>query len=102
MQQCPNRVAVGLAEGAGIDVNQILDLLVRNAAVERAAFCSDLSIRLAAGGPTGVKATLEVLVGAEQCAVRGSPQVCDMTPGRDHPTADLSIGEPPAYLRARS
>jgi len=41
--------------------------------------------------PTDVKAILEVLLKAEQCAVRGYTRVCNMTVGKDHRTYDLSL-----------
>jgi ferritin-like protein len=41
--------------------------------------------------PTNVNAMLEVLLKAEQCAVRGYTQICDMTCGKDHRTYDLSL-----------
>ena len=53
-------VAIELAEKAGIKIDQLVDLLVRNAA-------------------------------AEQCAVRGYTQVCNMTAGKDHRTYDLAL-----------
>jgi len=34
---------------------------------------------------------LEVLLKAEQCAVRGYTNVCDMTLGKDHRTYDLAL-----------
>ncbi len=41
--------------------------------------------------PTDIKAMIEVLLKAEQCAVRGYTQVCNMTFGKDHRTYDLSL-----------
>ncbi len=41
--------------------------------------------------PTDVMAILEVLVGAERCAVRGYTHLCDMTAGKDHRTYDLVL-----------
>ena len=43
------------------------------------------------GDPTDIKAMLQVLVGAERCAVRGYTQICNMTFGKDHRTYDLSL-----------
>jgi ferritin-like protein len=40
--------------------------------------------------PTDVRDILEVLVGAERCAVRGYTQICNMTAGKDHRTYDLA------------
>jgi ferritin-like protein len=41
--------------------------------------------------PKDIKAMLEVLVKAEQCAVRGYTKICDLTFGKDHRTYDLSL-----------
>jgi ferritin-like protein len=41
--------------------------------------------------PKDINAMLEVLLKAEQCAVRGYTQICDMTCGKDHRTYDLSL-----------
>jgi ferritin-like protein len=41
--------------------------------------------------PTDIKAMLEVLLKAEQCAVRGYTAVCNMTFGKDHRTYDLAL-----------
>jgi ferritin-like protein len=41
--------------------------------------------------PTNVKAMLEVLLHAEQCAVKGYSNICDMTFGKDHRTYELSL-----------
>lgn len=40
--------------------------------------------------PSDVRKILEVLVGAERCAVRGYTQICNMTAGKDHRTYDLA------------
>ena len=40
---------------------------------------------------TDVKAILEVLLRAEQCAVRGYTKICNMTAGKDHRTYDLAL-----------
>jgi ferritin-like protein len=41
--------------------------------------------------PTNIKAMLEVLLKAEQCAVRGYTAICNMTFGKDHRTYDLAL-----------
>jgi ferritin-like protein len=41
--------------------------------------------------PTDIKAMLEVLLKAEQCAVAGYTNICNMTFGKDHRTYDLSL-----------
>ena len=41
--------------------------------------------------PTDIKAMLNVLLKAEQCAVRGYTKICDMTFGKDHRTYDLAL-----------
>jgi len=41
--------------------------------------------------PTDVKAIVEVLLKAEQCAVNGYTHLCDITAGKDHRTYDLSL-----------
>ena len=41
--------------------------------------------------PTDIKAMLEVLLKAEQCAVRQYTNVCNITAGKDHRTYDLSL-----------
>jgi len=41
--------------------------------------------------PTDVKAIVEVLLKAEQCAVRGYTELCHMTAGKDHRTYDLVL-----------
>lgn len=41
--------------------------------------------------PTDVKAVLEVLLKAEQCAVRGYTHICNLTAGKDHRTYDLAL-----------
>ena len=43
------------------------------------------------GDPKNISAMLDVLVKAEQCAVRGYTKICDMTCGKDHRTYDLSL-----------
>lgn len=39
----------------------------------------------------GVKAIVKVLLKAEQCAVRGYSEVCNLTAGKDHRTYDLAL-----------
>ncbi|HUS48283.1 MAG TPA: ferritin-like domain-containing protein, partial [Phycisphaerae bacterium] len=41
--------------------------------------------------PGDVKAIVEVLLKAEQCAVRGYSNVCNITAGKDHRTYDLAL-----------
>lgn len=41
--------------------------------------------------PSDVKAILEVLVGAERCAVAGYSEICNLTAGKDHRTYDLAL-----------
>ncbi|MBN2556917.1 MAG: hypothetical protein JXA97_13345 [Anaerolineales bacterium] len=41
--------------------------------------------------PTDVKAILQVLVGAERCAVRGYTHICNITAGKDHRTYALAL-----------
>jgi len=41
--------------------------------------------------PTDIKAIVEVLLKAEQCAVRGYTEICNMTAGKDHRTYDLVL-----------
>jgi len=41
--------------------------------------------------PTNTTAMLNVLLAAEQCAVRGYTHVCNITFGKDHRTYDLSL-----------
>jgi len=41
--------------------------------------------------PTNIKAIVEVLLKAEQCAVRGYTEICNMTAGKDHRTYDLAL-----------
>ena len=43
------------------------------------------------GGKLPAKAMLNVLVGAERCAVQGYTSVCNITAGKDHRTYDLSL-----------
>jgi ferritin-like protein len=41
--------------------------------------------------PTDIKAIMEVLLKAEQCAVVGYTKICNMTAGKDHRTYDLCL-----------
>ena len=41
--------------------------------------------------PTDIKAMLQVLLAAEQCAVRGYTHICNLTFGKDHRTYDLAL-----------
>lgn len=43
------------------------------------------------GDPTDVKKIVEVLLKAEQCAVAGYNEICNMTAGKDHRTYDLAL-----------
>jgi len=136
-----------LVEKSGISVDELLDLLVRNAAAELTTFYYYTILRVnpigmegeglkeiaedariedrnhfevlvpriyELGGklpqdmkefhdlsacppanlpedPTDVKAIVEVLLKAEQCAVRGYTHLCNMTIGKDHRTYDLVL-----------
>jgi ferritin-like protein len=136
-----------LVEKAGIDVEKLLDLLVRNASAELTTFYYYTILRVnliglegeglkqiaedariedrnhfealvpriyELGGklpddmvefhnisacppaklptnPRDINAMLEILLRAEQCAVKGYTQVCDMTFGKDHRTYDLAL-----------
>jgi ferritin-like protein len=136
-----------LVEKAGIDVEKLLNLLVRNASAELTTFYYYTILRVnliglegeglkqiaedariedrnhfealvpriyELGGqlpadmvefhnisacppaklpanPKDINAVLEVLLGAEQCAVKGYTNICDMTFGKDHRTYDLSL-----------
>jgi ferritin-like protein len=136
-----------LVEKAGIDVEKLLDLLVRNASAELTTFYYYTILRVnliglegeglkqiaedariedrnhfealvpriyELGGnlpadmvefhnisacppaklpanPRDINAMLEVLLRAEQCAVKGYTNICDMTFGKDHRTYDLSL-----------
>jgi ferritin-like protein len=140
-------VATQLLEKAGVDVNKLVELLVRNAAAELTTFYYYTILRVnliglqgeglkqitedariedrnhfealvpriyELGGklpdnmvefhnisacppaslpadPSDTTAMLRVLLAAEQCAVRGYTQICDMTAGKDHRTYDLAL-----------
>jgi len=143
----PKRVAIELVERAGINVEKLLNMQVRNAAAELTTFYYYTILRVnliglegeglkqiaedariedrnhfealvpriyELGGslpsnmvefhnisacppaslpsdPSNVKAMLEILLKAEQCAVRGYTAICDMTFGKDHRTYDLAL-----------
>lgn len=136
-----------MVERAGVDVDQLLELLVRNAAAELTTYYYYTLLRVnliglegeglkqiaedariedrnhfealvpriyELGGklpdsmvdfhdisacaparlpkdPTDVNTMLKVLLEAEQCAVRGYTEVCNMTFGKDHRTYDLAL-----------
>jgi ferritin-like protein len=136
-----------LVEKAGIDVEKLLNLLVRNASAELTTFYYYTILRVnliglegeglkqitedariedrnhfealvpriyELGGklpadmvefhnisacppaklpanPRDINAMLQVLLAAEQCAVKGYTNICDMTCGKDHRTYDLSL-----------
>ncbi len=141
------RVAREMVEKAGVDVDKLVELLVKNASAELTTFYYYTILRVnliglegegvkeiaetariedrnhfealvpriyELGGelpgdmkafhdvsacpparlpkdPTDVKAILEVLVGAERCAVQGYSEICGMTAGKDHRTYDLAL-----------
>src|SRR5438045_4135187 len=141
------RVAREMVQRAGVNVDKLLDLLVRNASAELTTFYYYTILRvnliglegeglkqiaevariedrnhfealvpriyelggklpadmvevhnICAGppakppaNPRDINAMLEVLLKAEQCAVRGYTRVCDMTAGKDHRTYDLAL-----------
>jgi ferritin-like protein len=136
-----------MVEKAGVDVDKLLDLLVRNASAELTTFYYYTILRVnliglegeglkqiaedariedrnhfealvpriyELGGklpedmvefhnisacppaklpanPRDINAMLEVLLKAEQCAVKGYTNVCNMTFGKDHRTYDLAL-----------
>jgi ferritin-like protein len=140
-------VAREMVERAGVNVDQLLELLVRNAAAELTTFYYYTILRVnligfqgeglkeivedariedrnhfealvpriyELGGelpqdmkvfhdmsacppafmpkdPTDVTEMVKVLLGAEQCAVRGYTTICNMTAGKDHRTHDLCL-----------
>jgi len=140
-------VSQELVEKAGVNVEELVDLLVRNAAAELTTFYYYTILRVnligmegeglkeiaedariedrnhfealvpriyELGGklpgcmkefhdlsacppasllsdPTDVKAILEVLLKAEQCAVRGYTNICNITAGKDHRTYELAL-----------
>ena len=141
------RVAREVVQKSGIDVDKLLDMLLRNASAELTTFCYYIILRLnliglegeglkeitedariedrnhfealvpriyelggklpdsmnvfhdisacppanLAKDPTDTKAMLQVLVGAERCAVAGHTAICNYTPGKDHRTYDLAL-----------
>lgn len=140
------KVAREMVEKAGVDVDELLELLITNAAAELTTFYYYTILRVnliglegegvkeiaetarvedrnhfealvpriyELGGrlpndmkafhdmsacpparlpedPSDVEAILKVLVGAEQCAVRGYSNICNVTAGKDHRTYDLA------------
>lgn len=140
-------VAREMVEKAGVNVEELLDLLVRNAAAELTTYYYYTILRVNMTGmegegfkevvedariedrnhfealvpriyelggklpgsmldfhnisacppaalpdnPRDVRAMLEVLLKAEQCAVRGYTHICNITAGKDHRTYDLSL-----------
>ena len=140
-------VATQLVENAGINVEKLLDMLVRNASAELTTFYYYTILRVnliglegeglkqiaedariedrnhfealvpriyELGGalpadmvefhnisacpparlpadPRDINAMLEVLLKAEQCAVRGYTNICNLTFGKDHRTYDLAL-----------
>ncbi len=141
------RVAREMVKQAGVDVDHLLDLLIKNAAAELTTYYYYTILRAnligldgegikeiaetariedrnhfealvpriyELGGklpddmkafhdisacpparlpedPTDAAAILEVLVGAERCAVRGYSEICNLTAGKDHRTYDLAL-----------
>jgi ferritin-like protein len=140
------KVTREMVEKSGIDVEQLIDLLVKNAAAELTTYYYYTILRANLIGMQGetikeiaevariedrnhfeaivpriyelggnlpkdmkdfhdisacppaylpedlsdVNKMLEVLVGAERCAVRGYTHICNLTAGKDHRTYDLS------------
>ena len=109
-------VAVELVEKAGINVKTLLNLLISNASAELTTFYyyTILRVNLIGLEGEGLKQIAEdariedrnhfealvpriyelggnVLLKAEQCAVRGYTKICDMTFGKDHRTYDLAL-----------
>lgn len=141
------RVAREVVANAGVNVDQILDLLVKNAAAELTTYYYYTILRANLIGLQGetvkeiaeiariedrnhfeaivpriyelggslpddmkafhdisacppahlpadkndINAILQVLVGAERCAVKGYSHICNLTAGKDHRTYDLSL-----------
>jgi len=141
------KVARKMVEDAGVDVEKLLELLVRNAAAELTTYYYYTILRanligLAGEGvkeiaetariedrnhfealmpriyelggklpddmkefhdlsacppanlpedPNDVEGILQVLVGAERCAVAGYTEICNITAGKDHRTYDLAL-----------
>ena len=140
------KVTREMVEKAGVDVDKLVDLLVRNAAAELTTYyyytilrcnligldgetikeiaevariedrnhfealvpriyelggklpddmkafhdCSACPPANLPDDPADVQGILEVLVGAERCAVRGYTAICHMTAGKDHRTYGLA------------
>jgi ferritin-like protein len=140
-------IARKMVEKAGVDVNKLLNLLLRNAAAELTTYYYYTILRAnligfegeglkavaedariedrnhfealmpriyELGGklpdsmvefhnmsacppanlpsdPTDVKKIVEILLKAEQCAVIGYTEICNMTAGKDHRTYDLAL-----------
>lgn len=141
------RVAREMVEKAGVDVDKLVDLLVKNSAAELTTFYYYTILRtnliglegegikeiaeaariedrnhfealvpriyelggelpndmkkfhdisacppasLPEDKPNDVHAILNVLVGAERCAVQGYSEICNMTAGKDHRTYELA------------
>jgi len=76
------RVAREMVEKAGIDVDELLKLLVKNAAAELTTFYYYTILRANLIG--------KVLVAAERCAVHGYTNICNLTAGKDHRTYGLA------------
>lgn len=140
------KVARKMVEDAGVDVDKLLDLLVKNAAAELTTFYYYTILRTNLIGFEGegikevaedariedrnhfealvpriyelggklpddmkefhdksacppanlpeskdVKEIVKVLLKAEQCAVKGYTEICNMTAGKDHRTYDLAL-----------
>ncbi|MFO8063042.1 MAG: DNA protection during starvation protein [Spirochaetota bacterium] len=141
------RVAREMVEKAGVDVDKLVDLLVKNSAAELTTFYYYTILRtnliglegegikeiaetariedrnhfealvpriyelggelpndmkkfhdisacppasLPEDKPNDARAILNVLVGAERCAVQGYSEICNMTAGKDHRTYELA------------
>jgi ferritin-like protein len=124
-----------MVEKAGVNVDELLKLLVSNAAAELTTFYYYTILRINLIGMEGeglkeiaedarvedrnhfealvpriyelggklpddmkefhdlqdINAILEVLLKAEQCAVRGYTHICNLTAGKDHRTHDLAL-----------
>lgn len=147
MEKMTAKVARTMVEKAGVDVNKLLDLLVKNAAAELTTYYYYTILRTNLIGFDGeglkkiaedariedrnhfealvpriyelggklpedmkafhdisacppaylpkdisdVKEIVKVLLKAEQCAVRGYTEICNMTAGKDHRTYDLAL-----------
>lgn len=141
------KVSRELVEKAGVDVDKLLELLVKNASAELTTYYYYTSLRMNLTGldgegvkeiaevariedrnhfeallpriyelggeipndmkefhdisacppaklpdnPEDTKEIIKVLLGAEQCAVKGYTEICNMTAGKDHRTYDLAL-----------